>query len=73
MAPPLQRRRKRRPERKDRMMTRVRVTRQASLWVVEYACCDTRTMRFHEWRLAMRIAVGHQCPKPYPTPGRRAA
>ena len=43
----------------------VQRTEDGFYWAVRYDCCDTRPMRFHAWELAMRIATGHQCPKPY--------
>lgn len=36
------------------------------LWVVTYPCCDTPATKLHEWQVAARIGVGHQCPPPYP-------
>ena len=47
---------------------RVRRDDAALLWAVDYPCCATRTMRFHEWSLAYRIAAGHVCPKPPEAP-----
>ncbi len=45
------------------MRTRVYYAPEALMWVVEHPDCGTRH-RFHEWRLALRIAVGHRCPPP---------
>ena len=45
----------------------VRKDESGFYWMVRYACCDTRQMRFHDWRLANRIAFGHKCPDPFPT------
>lgn len=47
-------------------MAPVRVHRNDDLllWEVSYTCCPTHTMRFHDWGLALRIALGHRCPEP---------
>ena len=45
----------------------VRKDESGFYWVIQYPCCDTRPMRFHDWTLALRIANGHECPQPYPT------
>ena len=46
---------------------RVQQDEDRMFWFVHYPCCDTRRMRFHDWALALRIAVGHECPPPFET------
>ena len=48
-----------------RRKPRISYDRSLLLWVVTYPCCDTTSTKLHEWQVAVRIGVGHQCPEPY--------
>ena len=50
-----------------RRKPRISYDRSLLLWVVTYPCCVTPSTKLHEWQVAVRIGVGHQCPEPYPT------
>ena len=48
-----------------RRKPRISYDRSLLLWVVTYPCCDTPSTKLHEWQVAVRIGVGHECPKHY--------